>query len=135
VLLRYDVINLERDRRESLRKLAVLADGVCTLSDERDESGVHPSLGSETGPFQRSPRLRVHEIDESTDAAITLELSLLFGDQLAELSLSDELMHTCAILLIEGKLQDRLGGFRGKIIALGADDAAEDGGFLPSSRS
>jgi hypothetical protein len=72
VLLRENMIDLERDRQERLGESAVLASRTCALSDERCEGRVHSASGGESSPRERTARLRSYHFEQAADTAITL---------------------------------------------------------------
>src|SRR5262249_48373019 len=63
-----DVIDLEGDGRQTLRKPAVLAGTVCPPPDERRESLLHQRSRLDAGPLQRTPRLGAHELEQTANA-------------------------------------------------------------------
>src|SRR5262249_38620321 len=59
---------LERDWRQALGKLTVLAGGACPAPDERREALLHRRSRLEAGPLQRPARLRAQELEQAAHA-------------------------------------------------------------------
>src|SRR5437763_5448725 len=72
--------------------------------------------------------LGVQEVEFEADLAVVLQFLLLPDGELPRLVLDGEFLHPVEVLLVEGKLEEEAGGFRGHIVLVRAEEAVPDGG-------
>src|SRR5581483_1205258 len=66
------------------------------------------------------------QVKEAPDTPVILQFFLLLWRQKPVLVLHRQFMHPCSVLGVDGQLEDRPGRFRGQVVLVGLEDAAED---------
>ena len=97
-----DMIDLARQPRQGLGKLAVLTTGTCTLPDQTDQSLIHGPARRGTFSFSQGlTGLRMDQVQQVADPLIVVDRGPLLGRQRPGPGFLGEDVHSLAVARLE----------------------------------
>ena len=126
MLLGDDVIDFEGQMAVCLGKTTILATFPGALPDEAIEFVVH-DLDRVFAPCESAANSGTQQIKKSPDTQVTFQLASLWASKRIGLVLHGQRVHPLAVLGFESEFQEGACGGEGKFIALGLQDASQDG--------